>query len=114
MGTDVRHAGDIIILDVKGNLVAGDGDETIHEEIETLIEDGWQKILINLSKVDRLDSSGVGELVAGWKLARRLDADLRLLRLGDRARHTLSLAQILPLLHVYEDEATALAAFSTA
>jgi anti-anti-sigma regulatory factor len=59
-----------------------------------------------------MDSSGIGELVASWKLARRFEAKLKVLRPGDKVKHTLHLTQILPVLEVFEDEKTALASFS--
>jgi anti-sigma B factor antagonist len=61
--------------------------------------------------VSRLDSSGIGELVAAWKQARKIGASVKLVRLGDRVKHTLHLSQVLPLLEVYEQEADAVASF---
>lgn len=108
----VRRAGDVVVIDLSGDLVLGEGDETLRQAVDELVAEGWKKILLNLSRVDRLDSAGVGELVAGWKLAEKFGASLRLLRLGDRARHTLHLSQILPRLKVYEEEDQALADFT--
>ena len=111
MRADVRKIDDVIIVDLKGDLVAGDGDEVLHDVLSELLTEGWKRILLNLSKVSRLDSSGIGELVSGWKTATRLGASVKLVRLGDRVKHTLHLSQVLPLLEVYEDEKAALASF---
>lgn len=113
MRVDVRKKDDVIILELGGNLVVGDGDEMLGEVMAEVLAEGWKKIVLNLSKVQRLDSSGIGELVASWKRARTLGAAVKLVRLGDRVRHTLHLSQVLPLLEVYEQEADALAAFSS-
>jgi anti-sigma B factor antagonist len=112
MHVRVRRADDVVLVDLSGELVLGEGDETLRQVVDELVAEGWKKILLNLSHVDRLDSAGVGELVSGWKLAQKFGGSLRLLRLGDRARHTLHLSQILPLLKVYEEEAEALADFA--
>ena len=112
MHVDARKTGDVVIVDLNGDLVAGDGDEILRDVITELLGEGWRKILLNLSKVHRLDSSGIGEIVAGWKLAGRFEASLKLVRLGDRVRHTLHLSQVLPLLEVYETEHEALAHFA--
>ncbi len=111
MKADVRKAGDVIIVDLKGDLVLGDGDEVLQDVFSELLTEGWKKILLNLSKVSRLDSSGIGELVNGWKTANKLGASVKLLRLGDRVKHTLHLSQVLPLLEVFEEEKAALASF---
>jgi anti-anti-sigma factor len=112
MHVDVHHRDDVIVLDLNGDLVLGDGDAVLRASVDELLAEGWRKIVINLSRVHRLDSSGIGELVASWKLARRFDASLKVLRPGDKVKHTLHLTQILPVLEVFEDEKTALASFS--
>lgn len=113
MRVDVKKKDAVIILELAGNLVVGDGDEVLGEVLAEVLAEGWKKIVLNLSRVQRLDSSGIGELVAAWKQARKLGAAIKLVRLGDRVRHTLHLSQVLPLLEVYEQEADAVAAFSS-
>jgi anti-anti-sigma factor len=114
MRVDVRKIEDIIIVDLDGDLVAGDGEEVLREVVDELVAEGWRKVLLNLSAVPRIDSSGVGELVASWRLGQRFGASLKLLRAGDRVRQTLHLSQVLPLLEVYEDEGAALEHFRSA
>jgi len=114
MNADVRHADDVVIVDLRGDLVAEDGEELLREVVDELVAEGWRKILLNLGKIKRMDSGGVGELVASWKLANEFGAKIKLLRPGDRVRHTLHLSQILPLLEVFEDEPQAVASFATA
>ncbi len=114
MRADVRHAKDVIIVDFKGDLVTEDGEEMLRDVVSELIAEGWTKILLNLARVKRLDSGGVGELVASWKLAHEFGASLKLLRPGDRVKHTLHLSQILPLLEVFEDEGAAVDSFAPA
>lgn len=111
MHSHVRHAGDIIIVDLTGDLIAEDGAELLRAVVNELLSEGWNKILLNLARVDRMDSSGVGELVASWKLSQEVGATMKLLRPGDRVKYTLHLSQILPLLEVYESEPDALAHF---
>jgi anti-sigma B factor antagonist len=84
------------------------------EIVDELVAEGWRKILLNLARIKRMDSAGVGELVAAWKLANEVGASIKLLRPGDRIKHTLHLSQILPLLEVFEDETQAVASFATA
>jgi anti-sigma B factor antagonist len=112
MHVHVHHHGDVIVLDLKGDLVLGDGDEMLRASANEILAEGWRNILINLSQVNRMDSSGIGELVASWKLAARFDAKLKVLRPGDRVKHTMHLTQILPVLEVFEDEHAALASFA--
>jgi len=111
MRVKVREVADVAIVDLDGDLVLGDGDEILRETTDELLSQGRRKILLNLEHVTRLDSAGVGEIAAGWRLARRFDAALKLLRPGDRVRSTLHLSQLLPLIEVHEREKEAVASF---
>ena len=111
MKVDVRHADEIIIVDLDGRLVLGVGDELLRDVMNELLAEEWKKIVLNLRKVTIMDSSGIGELVASWKLARRFGATVKLLRPGPQIQRTLRLTQLLPLLEVYDSEDEAVASF---
>lgn len=111
MNVSIREVDGVAVVDLSGELVAGVGDEVLRETVDQLLAEARRNILVNLAEVTRLDSAGVGEVVASWKLASRFGARLKLLRPGDRVRSTLHLAQVLPLLEVFEDEGEAVRSF---
>ena len=112
MQIDTRRAGDVVILDLKGNLVRGVGDELLREAVDRLLAERSRKVLINLSDVSFVDSSGIGELVASKKVADQLGTSLKLMQLPERVKHTLKLSLILPLFQTYDSEEKALASFA--
>ena len=114
MQITTRRSGDVTILDLKGKLVRGVGDEPLREAIGRLLAEHEKKILDNLSDVSFLDSSGIGELVAGKRLADQLGSSMKLMQLPERVQTTLRLSLILPLFQTYESEEAALAAFGPA
>ena len=111
MEVDVRNEGDVIIVDLKGRLVSGVGDEILREVINRLLADDWKKILVNLSEVPTIDSSGVGELVAGRNIAERFGAAVKLLRPVDRVRRSLDLSKVLLVFEVFDEESVAVESF---
>ena len=111
MHVEVRQTKDVVILDLKGRLTAGLGDQILREAIDELLAEGRRRILLNLSEVAFVDSAGVGELVAGLKTARRFGAELKLLNVGDRVYSTLDMARLLPTFETYQDEAEAIRSF---
>jgi anti-sigma B factor antagonist len=111
MKVDVRNVEDVIIVDLDGRLVLGVGDEILRDVMNELLAEDWKKIILNLREVSVMDSSGIGEVVAGWKLARRFGASLKLLRPGPHIQRTLRLTQILPLIEVYDTEEEAISSF---
>ena len=90
MHVEVRRAGDVVIVDLKGKLTAGLGDQILRDTLDELLAESWRKILLNLSEVSFLDSAGLGELVAGLKTARNLGAELKVVKASERVRTTLS------------------------
>lgn len=111
MRVDVREAGRVIIVDLRGRLVAGTGDELLRDVINELLAEGWKQILLNLTEVEKIDSNGVGELVAGRKLARRFGSTLRLLVVPGRVHQVLEMGHILPVFRVFDNESEAVASF---
>lgn len=113
MRTELRTEGDVAIIDLRGRLVAGEAVDSLRTAVNQLVAEDCKKILLNLSEVDWIDSSGIGELVGSIKLAERFSGAIKLLRIGDRVRHVLSISKLLPVLDVYEDEQEALASFDS-
>lgn len=111
MKIEAREVEGVLILDLDGRLIAGVGDEALRSTINQYVVEGHEKLLFNLSEVSRIDSTGIGELVAGIKLAEHFGAKVKLVRIGPQVKHILNLSRILPLLDFYEDEQEALAAF---
>ncbi len=112
MRIESREANGVIILDLNGPLVAGVGEEALRGKVNECVVEGRQKILLNLSEITRIDSTGIGELVASIKLAERFGAQVKLVRIDARVKHVLNLSRILPLLEFHEDEEEALRAFN--
>jgi len=113
MHIEVRQANEVMILDLKGRLTAGLGDQILRDAIDELLAEGRRRILLNLSEVSFLDSAGVGELVAGLKTSRRFQAELKLLNVGERVYSTLDMARLLPTFEIYSDESEAVRSYAS-
>ena len=115
MHVDVRKAdGGVIIVDLQGRLVAGTGDEMLRAVMNELVAEGWKRILLNLSEVTKIDSSGIGELVQSFKLAKRFESSVKLVRLNQAVYDILRLSSLLPVLDIHPDEEQAIASFAEA
>ena len=112
MHVEIRKSEDVVIVDLKGKLTAGLGDQILRETVQALLAEGWKKIVLNLSEVTTLDSAGLGELVAGLKTARNLGATLKILNQSARVQQSLYITRLLPVFDIHEDEKAALESFS--
>jgi anti-anti-sigma factor len=109
-----REQDGVVIADLNGRLVAGDPQETLQDTVEELLASGKKKIVLNLSELARLDSSGIGELVASVRLTKSVGGRMVLLQLSDTVRRILDVSQVLPVLEIFDDEDDAIDALSDA
>lgn len=109
-----RTVDDIAVLSLEGRLVRGVGDELLRERLDEAFAEGHRKIVLDLCDVPLIDSSGIGELVAGKRVADELGAKIKLVRLEDRVEKTLRLSLILPLFETYPSLDQALRSFDSA
>ena len=63
MQIEERSAGDVMILDLKGKMTLGEGDEVLKDKINSLVLQGRKKLVLNLAAVPYIDSAGLGEIV---------------------------------------------------
>jgi anti-sigma B factor antagonist len=107
-----RQVNDVTIVDVTGRITLGDGSSQLRDTLRELIEKGHKKILLNLSEVTYIDSSGIGELVAGYTTVTNREGTVKLLGLTKRVKDLLQITKLYTVFDVHEDEAHALKSFS--
>jgi len=107
-----REAGDVVILDLKGQITLGAGDEKLKATIDEIIAAGKKQILLNVKKVSFMDSSGVGELVGCFTTVKREGGVLKLVHLSDKVQDILQITQLISVFEIYEDEAVAVKSFA--
>lgn len=108
-----RNHGDVTILDIAGKITIGRGDVELRNAIDTVLAAGRCNLLLNLEKVKRIDSSGVGEIVAASNHVANHGGQLKLLKLSAKVSDVLQTTQIMSVVEVHDDEAEALSSFET-
>ena len=63
MQIEERVVDNVTILDLKGKITLGEGDEALKDKINSLIQQNRKRILLNLGDVPYIDSAGLGEIV---------------------------------------------------
>ena len=112
MKFSTRKAGDVVVIDVDGQILLGDGDVEIKLAVDDLLKQGSKKILLNLAKVPYLDSAGLGEIIRCFTTLRKSGGDFKLLSPNRRIIDLLTITKLLNVFDCYENEPAALASFS--
>jgi anti-sigma B factor antagonist len=101
----------VVIVDLKGDITLGDGNIFLKQTLRSLAEQNHIKVLLNLAGVSYIDSSGLGELVAGYTAIGKAGGELKLLNLTDRVKDLMMITKLLTIFDAYDDEARAVASF---
>jgi anti-anti-sigma factor len=105
-----NHEG-VNIIYPEGKITLGDGDQELGEAVRTLLEQGARKIVINLTKVSYLDSSGVGELVGCFTSIRNKSGELRICGMNARIFNLITMTSLHSVFDVKDTEEESLAGF---
>jgi anti-sigma B factor antagonist len=107
-----RAIGDVIVLDLKGRITLGEGDEILREQVSSLLTKGHKKLILNLADVPYIDSAGLGEVVRTYTTVSRQGGSLKLLNLTKRITDLLSITKLLTVFETYDSESEAVRSFS--
>jgi anti-sigma B factor antagonist len=106
-----RRNGSVTVLDLKGNIRLGEGNIELHNILRFLVEKGERRVLLNLAEVTYIDSSGLGELVAGYTTLQKHQGELKLLNLTLRVHELMVITKLLTVFDIYESETEAVNSF---
>ena len=112
MQIDERAVGEVILLDLKGRITMGEGDELLKDKVNSLILQGRKKIVFNLEGVPYIDSSGLGEIVRTYTTVSRQGGSLKLVNLTKRITDLLAITKLLTVFDTYDSEADAVRSFA--
>jgi anti-sigma B factor antagonist len=104
-----RRIDNITIFDVIGDIDLANSPEVRKALLKELKESRVPRVVMNISRVRYIDSSGVASLVEGLKASRDVGSRFILFGLSPSAREVLQLSRLLKIFEVYEDEAQAIA-----
>jgi anti-sigma B factor antagonist len=107
----IREVDEITIVDLSGRISLGEGSALLRKTVRDLLENGQNKILLNLGDVNYIDSSGIGELVSGFTAVRSRSGELKLLNLTKKVHDLLQITKLFTVFDVYSDEGTAVRSF---
>ena len=112
MQIEERAVGDVTVLDLKGRITLGEGDELLKDKVNSLLNQGQRKLVLNLSDVPYIDSAGLGEIVRTYTTVSRQGGSLKLANLTKRITDLLSITKLLTVFETFESEADAIKSFS--
>jgi len=107
----IRTSGDVTILDLQGRSTIDGESELLDNRLRKLIANGVRRVLLNLTDLTQVDSSGVGVIIDTYVSLKDQGGDLKLLCPRGRVREVLRVLRLLEIIPYFENETKALVSF---
>jgi len=108
ISTRVRD--DVTIVDLRGRSTIGES-ELLDRHLQKLLASGARKLLLNLTELTQVDSSGLSIIIATCASLRRHGGDLKMLRPSGHVLEVFRVLRLLGTITSFDDETQALASF---
>lgn len=105
-----RRVDDVIVFDMLGRLTCGEPQMLLRNTLRQYVDEGNRKLVLNLSDVSFVDSSGLGELVSIKNLMTQQEGQIGLLGLTNKVRDLLVMTKLVCVFDCFEDESRAISA----
>jgi len=107
-----RQFDDVVLLDVKGKILLGEGDIQLREAIQNQLQKGARKLVLNLADVPYMDSAGLGEIVRCYTTVSREGGKLKLLNATSRIKDLLTITKLITVFEHFESEEEVVRSFA--
>ncbi|HEX2711285.1 MAG TPA: STAS domain-containing protein [Candidatus Acidoferrales bacterium] len=107
----IRQLDDVTILDLEGRATIGKENDELVAALQRLTKGGTRKLLVNVTQLSQIDSSGISTLVRTFVALGKSGGSLKLVGPAGRVRQALAVARLLGPIPAFDDEAAALASF---
>jgi anti-sigma B factor antagonist len=112
MQLEQRTQGDIVIVKVTGDITLNQGgDVQVKDKVQSLLQQGQKKIVLDLGEVAYVDSAGLGQLVQAYATTKNQGGSLKLINLGKKLRDLLVVTKLVTVFDTYDSEGDAIKSF---
>lgn len=108
-----RQSGDVTIVDLDGNIMIGRDNDSLSERLQELTRQSVCNVLVNLTNVTQVDSSGISTLVRAFISLQRSGGSFKMLHPGGHVREVLEVTHLTNAIPTFDDEAQAIASFGS-
>ena len=106
----IRQSGTISLVDVSGRLTSFETG-TLRDSISRLLKQGHKDIILNLTDLQYLDSSGIGELARVYVSVVKQSGQMKVIGLSSKIEEVLKITHLYQVFPEFPDEEAALRSF---
>ena len=103
--------GHVVVLSLSGNLLGEPETTDVRKAVYKLLNAGRNRIVMDLSNVPRMNSTGLGSIMAAHASIRSKNCELRLANVSDHVGRVLVLTKITKVIKTYDTVERAIKSF---
>jgi anti-sigma B factor antagonist len=106
-----REAQGVVVLEPKGKIMGGPDATAMHELLHDLVAHDKKRVVIDLSGVDWMNSTGLGILISGLTTMRNAGGDLKLANVTEKIESLLTITKLVTVFETFDTTQSALDSF---
>jgi len=106
-----REVDSVVVIEAVGRLTLTDGHSKLRDLIHVLTGYGARRFILNLARVEFIDSYGIGELARSYSVVRQTGGAMKLASVNQKVLDVLAVSRLNTIFEMYAAEAAALQAF---
>lgn len=112
MNFNVSERYNCVVIEFKGNVMGGPDAVSLNEKLHELIEKDQTNVVVDLSKVKFMNSSGLGMLIGGLTTMRKAGGDLRIANATDKIESLLVITKLITVFKHFQSLEEAIESYS--
>lgn len=102
---------DVVVLEPKGKIMGGPDASLLHDKLYDYLKQDKKKVIIDLGKVDWMNSTGLGILISGYTTLKNHDGQLRLVNVTAKIESLLVITKLATVFETCDSVEEAIASF---
>ena len=106
-----REIDGVDVLDLNGDIAIGQSSSNLNTVLRGLVQESRHRIVLNMANVRRIDSSGLGTLVAGHSTAEKNGSQLKLTNISERVIELIMMTKLHTVFDIFDTMDDAIRSF---
>jgi anti-anti-sigma factor len=107
LSVETASTGTTPVIRLRGDLTYGQNLSAVHDAVAPLKNRGHERVIVDMSGVHSIDSSGISALLDIKQTFSGTDTKVILLRPSDRVRGALNMMRVASLFQIEDDDGSA-------
>ncbi len=106
-----REQNGIVILEPRGKIMGGPDASLLHDKLYECIENNKKQVVIDLAKVDWMNSTGLGILISSYTTLRNHEGNLKLANVTEKIQSLLTITKLITVFETHDSVEDAVSSF---